>query len=118
MLWRPLLLDGIATSTKLSGESESQRAMVGMFMYELSTRAWWSVRGSQTITRRGSKNLLLNIKIGNNLLLGVLVSKSTWGPLSSEVVGLSVSGELEDGSLCVFSVGNDLSSIAAEAAFR
>ena len=88
-------------------------------MYELSTRAWWSVRGSQTITRRGSKNLLFNIKIGNNdLLLGVLVGKGTWGPLSTEVVGLSVGGELEDGSLCVFSVGNDLSNIAAEAAFR
>merc|ERR1719498_1075689 len=40
-------------------------------------------------------------------LLGVLVGKSTWSPLSTEVVGLGVGGELEDSSLGVLSVGHD-----------
>ena len=37
-------------------------------------------------------------------LLGVLVGKSTWSPLSTEVVGFGVSGELENGSLGILSV--------------
>jgi hypothetical protein len=44
-------------STKFNGESASQRAIVGMFMYEDSMRAFESVLGSQTITNLGSKNL-------------------------------------------------------------
>ena len=38
------------------------------------------------------------------LLLGVLVGKSTWGPLATEVVRLGVGCELEDGSLGILSV--------------
>jgi hypothetical protein len=41
-------------------------------------------------------------------LLGVLIGKGTWGPLATEVLGLGVGGELEDGSLGVLSVGDDL----------
>merc|ERR1712050_412811 len=59
MEWRDLLLDGIATSTQLRGESESQRAITGMFMYDASVRHWWSRRGSQTITSLGSKNFFV-----------------------------------------------------------
>ena len=43
-----------------------------------------------------------------HLLLGVLVSKSTWDPLATHVVGTGVCGELEDGSLSVLSGGDDL----------
>jgi hypothetical protein len=43
-------------------------------------------------------------------LLGVLIGKSTWGPLATEVLGLGVGGELEDGSLSVLSGGDDLST--------
>lgn len=49
-----LLLVGMATSTNLSGESVSQRAMTGMLTYEASRMAWWSTRGSVTTMRRGS----------------------------------------------------------------
>lgn len=125
----PLLLDGMATSTKFNGESASQRAMVGMFMYDDSIRHWLSVLGSQTMTSLGSKNLYIKYKISNckdsgninservcnlsitrralltrNLLLGVLIGEGTWGPLSTEVVTLSVGCELKDGSLGVLSV--------------
>jgi hypothetical protein len=80
-----------------------------MFMYELSTRAWWSVLGSHTITRRGSKNLYIKYKNWRKkVLLGVLVSEGSWGPFASQVVGLGIGGELKDGSLGVLSVGNDL----------
>jgi hypothetical protein len=57
MLYFPLLFEGIAISTKFNGESASAREMVGIFMYELSTKAWESFLGSQTITSLGSKNL-------------------------------------------------------------
>ena len=40
-------------------------------------------------------------------LLGVLVGKGTWSPLSSEVVGTSVGGELKDSSLGKSSVGDN-----------
>jgi hypothetical protein len=43
-------------------------------------------------------------------LLGVLIGKGTWGPLATEVLGLGVGGELEDGSLSVLSGGDDLST--------
>jgi len=43
-----------------------------------------------------------------SVLLGVLVSEGTWGPLAAQVLGLSVCSELEDGSLGVLSVGDDL----------
>lgn len=49
-----LLLQGMAISTYLSGESVLHRAMVGMFTYEASVSGWWSARGSVTIRRRGS----------------------------------------------------------------
>jgi len=42
------------------------------------------------------------------ILLGVLVSEGTGGPLATQVLGLGVGGELEDGSLSVLSVGDDL----------
>ena len=42
------------------------------------------------------------------VLLGVLVSKSTWDPLATAVVGTSVGGELEDSSLSVGAAGHDL----------
>jgi hypothetical protein len=61
------------------------------------------------MTRRGSKNLLFNIKPSkDHLLLGVLVGKGTGGPLATEVVSLGVGGELEDSSLGVLSVGDYL----------
>ena len=44
------------------------------------------------------------------VLLGVLIGKGTWGPLATEVLGLGVGGELEDGSLSVLSGGDDLST--------
>ena len=37
------------------------------------------------------------------LLLRVLVSQCSWDPLSAKVVGISVSGELEDGALGILS---------------
>ena len=49
-----------------------------------------------------------NHETGLQELLGVLIGKSTWGPLSTEVPGLGVGGELEDGSLSVLSGGDDL----------
>lgn len=42
------------------------------------------------------------------VLLGVLIGKGTWGPLATEVLGLGVGGELEDGSLSILSAGDDL----------
>ena len=55
------------------------------------------------------ESIYLIYKIGKRkVLLGVLVSKCTWGPLSAQVVGLGVCGELENGSLSVLSVGNNL----------
>ena len=47
-------------------------------------------------------------KICEVLLLCVLVSQGTWGPLSAKIVGLSVSSELKNCSLGEFSVWNDL----------
>ncbi len=41
-------------------------------------------------------------------LLGVLIGKSTWGPLATEVLGLGVGGELQDSSLSVLSGRDDL----------
>jgi hypothetical protein len=46
--------------------------------------------------------------VKKSVLLGVLIGKSTWGPLATQVLGLGVGGELEDGSLGVLSVGDDL----------
>ncbi len=46
----------------------------------------------------------MNAKDLKCLLLGVLVGKGTWGPLSTDVVGLGVGCELEDGSLSELSV--------------
>jgi hypothetical protein len=46
--------------------------------------------------------------VKKSVLLGVLVSEGTGGPLATQVLGLGVGGELEDGSLGVFSVGDDL----------
>jgi hypothetical protein len=43
-----------------------------------------------------------------SVLLGVLIGEGTWGPLAAQVLGLGVGGELEDGSLSVLSVGDDL----------
>jgi len=40
-------------------------------------------------------------------LLGVLIGKGTWSPLSSKVVSLGVGGELEDSSLSILSVGDN-----------
>ena len=53
----PLLLAGMATSTCSSGESVSQKAIVGMLAYAASAMAWWSVRGSVSSSRRGSRDL-------------------------------------------------------------
>jgi len=49
-----LLLHGIATSTYSRGESESQRAIHGMFMSEASIIAYLSILGSVTIKSLGS----------------------------------------------------------------
>ena len=49
-----------------------------------------------------------------NLLLGVLVSQCSWNPLSTEVVGTGVSGELEHGSLGILARGDDLLKGASE----
>ena len=97
--------------------------------------AWWSSLGSQTIKSLGSRNLQYIIKyklellIAENktkieirgtqglitptssswyLLLGVLVSQSSWDPLSTAVVGSGVSGELENGSLGIWTGGYNL----------
>jgi len=43
-----------------------------------------------------------------SILLGVLICEGTWGPFATQVLGLGVGGELEDGSLSVLSVGDDL----------
>ena len=43
-----------------------------------------------------------------SVLLGVLIGEGTWGPLAAQVLGLGVGGKLEDGSLSVLSVGDDL----------
>ena len=45
----------MARSTWRSGESESQKAITGMFAYAASRMGWWSTRGSVTISRRGSR---------------------------------------------------------------
>merc|ERR1719229_1632643 len=50
----PLLFDGMAMSTFSMRESVSQSAMTGMLAYDASFTAWESVRGSVTISRRGS----------------------------------------------------------------
>jgi hypothetical protein len=44
------------------------------------------------------------------LLSGVLIGKCTGNPLSTEVVGLGIGGELEDGSLGIGSAGANLSN--------
>lgn len=49
---------------------------------------------------------LLNSSV--NLLLGVLVSKSTGNPLSAKIVSSSVGGELQDGSLSVLTRRHNL----------
>lgn len=49
-----LLLQGIAMSTYLKGESVLHRAMVGILTYDASVNGWWSARGSVTIKSRGS----------------------------------------------------------------
>jgi hypothetical protein len=49
-----------------------------------------------------------NNKAGLQEFLGVLIGEGTWGPLAAQVLGLGVGGELEDGSLSVLSVGDDL----------
>ena len=54
-----MLLAGMAMSTWRSGESESQKAMTGMLTKEASRMGWWSMRGSVTISRRGSLNCLV-----------------------------------------------------------
>ena len=51
-----------------------------------------------------------NHEAGLQELLGVLIGKGTWGPLATEVLGLGVGGELEDGSLSILSGGDDLST--------
>jgi len=40
-------------------------------------------------------------------LLGVLIGKTSWGPFSTKVRGLGVSGELENSSLSILSVGDN-----------
>ena len=42
-------------STYLTGESVLHRAITGMLTYEASVTGWWSVRGSVTTNRRGSR---------------------------------------------------------------
>jgi hypothetical protein len=49
-----------------------------------------------------------------SILLGVLIGEGTWGPLATQVLGLGVGGELEDGSLSVLSVGDDLKTGKAQ----
>jgi len=51
------LFAGIATSMYLRGESVSQKAIVGMLAYAASAIDWWSVRGSVSSSRRGSRYL-------------------------------------------------------------
>merc|ERR1719317_1699580 len=53
-IW-PLLLQGMAMSTCLRGESVLQKAMTGMLTYDASVTGWWSIRGSVTTSRRGSR---------------------------------------------------------------
>ncbi len=52
-----LLLHGIAQSMYWSGESESQSAIHGIFMYEASMTAYLSDLGSVIISNLGSRNL-------------------------------------------------------------
>jgi len=47
------------------------------------------------------------------VLLGVLVSKGTWNPLSTEVFSTGISGELEDSSLSIRAVRNDKNVLLA-----
>ena len=42
------------------------------------------------------------------VLLGVLIGKSTWDPLSTAVVRAGVGSELKDSSLSVWAAGHDL----------
>ena len=51
----PLLFAGIATSMYWRGEAVSQKAIVGMLAYAASAIDWWSVRGSVSSSRRGSR---------------------------------------------------------------
>ena len=51
-----LLLAGMAMSTWRRGESLSQKAITGMFTKDASRMGWWSMRGSVTMSRRGSRN--------------------------------------------------------------
>uniref|UniRef100_A0A182VHF1 Uncharacterized protein n=1 Tax=Anopheles merus TaxID=30066 RepID=A0A182VHF1_ANOME len=53
-----LVLHGMAMSTNLTGESVLQNAMTGMLTYDASVTGWWSVSGSVTISRRGSRNVV------------------------------------------------------------
>ena len=46
----------MATSTWRSGESLSVNAITGMLTKLASRIGWWSMRGSVTISRRGSLN--------------------------------------------------------------
>ena len=46
--------------------------------------------------------------MGKDILLGVLIGKSTWDPLSTAVVRAGVGGELKDSSLSVWAAGHDL----------
>jgi len=55
-----LLLHGMTISTKSSGASVLQRAMVGMLTYEASITACLSFFGSATIKSLGSWNFLVN----------------------------------------------------------
>ena len=55
-----LLLHGMTTSTKSSGASVLQRAMVGMLTYEASITACLSLFGSATIKSLGSWNFLVS----------------------------------------------------------
>merc|ERR1711957_576984 len=63
--------------------------------------------------RRLVKGLVVESGIGDDhetgLLefLGVLIGKGTGNPLSTEVVGMGVGGELQDGTLGVWSAGDD-----------
>ncbi len=49
-----LLLHGIAISMNFNGESVLQKLITGTPTYDASVTAWWSTRGSETISRRGS----------------------------------------------------------------
>ena len=53
---RTLVLQGMAMSTNLSGESVLQKAMTGMLTQADSVMGWWSARGSEITNRRGSLN--------------------------------------------------------------